>query len=77
MGPRIECLSCSSKNQRLFDGEVAIHFPGRDGFNKPIVWVFPSLSVCLDCGVTQFTTPERELKVLTEGRPVQGAVVSL
>jgi hypothetical protein len=76
MGPRIECPSCSSKNQQLFAGEVAIHFPGRDGLNKPIVWVFPKLSVCIDCGVAQFSIPEKELQVLVTGAQVDGTVVS-
>lgn len=76
MGPRIECPSCSSKNQQLFTGEVAIHFPGRDGLNKPIVWVFPKLSVCIDCRVAQFSIPEKELQVLVTGAQVDGTVVS-
>jgi hypothetical protein len=45
------------------------------GLDKPIVWVFPKLAVCLHCGFTEFTLPERELKVLVHGTPVEGAVV--
>lgn len=36
----ISCQSCGSVHNRLFSGEVAIHFPGFDGLSKPIVWVF-------------------------------------
>jgi len=43
--------------------------------NKPIVWVFPKLSVCLECGFTEFTVPERELGVIVTGAAVEGAVV--
>jgi hypothetical protein len=56
------CSSCHT--ERTFNGEVAIHFPGLEGLDKPIVWVFPKLLVCLDCGFTEFALPEKELGVL-------------
>jgi len=59
----------------MFNGEIAIHFRGLEGLDTPIVWVFPKLAVCLDCGFTEFTVPERELQVLQRGSPVKGAVV--
>jgi hypothetical protein len=68
------CKRCASNHQNAFNGEIAIHFPGLKGLDKPIVWVFPKLAVCLDCGFTQFTVPERELSVLVHGAPVEGAV---
>ena len=71
----MSCKSCQSQNQRNFNGEIAIHFPGLKGLDKPIVWVFPKLLVCLDCGFAEFTVPERELQVLEQGFPVEGAVV--
>lgn len=66
------CKSCQSSDQRTFNGEIAIHFPGLDGLDKPIVWVFPKLVVCLQCGFSEFTVPERELQVLEKGTPVKG-----
>ena len=69
------CKGCHSDKQRVFNGEIAIHFRGLGGLDKPIVWVFPKLGVCLDCGFTEFTVPERELQVLSQGSPVEGAVV--
>jgi hypothetical protein len=72
------CASCQSENQKTFTSEIAIHFPGLEGLKNPIVWVFPRISVCLDCGmVAQFIVPERELEVLRTGAPVEGAVVLL
>ncbi len=71
----MSCQSCGSVRERVFNGEIAIHFPGHDGLNKPIVWVFPKLTTCLDCGLTQFKIPEKELKVLVEGKAIDGAVV--
>ena len=66
---------CSSKNRDTFTAEVAIHFSGIEGLNKPIVWVFPQLIVCLDCGFTEFVVSERELNVLRYGIPVDNAPV--
>jgi hypothetical protein len=71
------CTSCQSEDQKTFTAEIAIHFPGIEGLNKPIVWVFPKTSVCLDCGIAQFTLPEKELEVLRTGAPVEGAAVWL
>jgi hypothetical protein len=63
----MSCKSCQSDNQREFNGELAIHFPGLNGLTKPIVWVFPKLVVCLDCGVAEFSILETELRVIREG----------
>ena len=67
---------CACENQREFNGEVAIHFPGIKGLQKPIVMIFPKVRVCMDCGYADFTVPERELNVLVTGVPVKGAIVS-
>lgn len=69
------CKRCQSDKQSVFDGEIAIHFGGLEGLDKPIVWVFQQLVVCLHCGSTEFIVPERELQVLEQGSPVKGAVV--
>jgi hypothetical protein len=65
----MSCKQCISNNLRPFNGEIALHFPGLNGLDQPIVWVFPQLVVCLDCGLAQFFVPERELGVLAEGSP--------
>ena len=59
------CRQCLA-DLTVLNGEIAIHFPGLDGLEKPIVWLFPKLAVCLACGCTQFTVPERELRLLNE-----------
>jgi hypothetical protein len=61
------CKSCQSERQCNFDGELAVHFRGLKGLDKPIVWVFPTIVVCLDCGSTEFAIPETELRVLRDG----------
>jgi hypothetical protein len=69
------CKSCQSANESTFSGEFAIHFRGLEGLDKPIVWVFPEVQVCLNCGFAEFKVPERELSVLVHGTPVAGASV--
>jgi len=50
-----------------FLGEICLHFPGGlPSLDKPLVWVYPKVVVCLDCGSAQFTVPETELKVIKE-----------
>jgi hypothetical protein len=63
----MSCRSCQSEHQSILNGEIAIHFPGLKGLDKPIVWVFPKVLVCLNCGVTEFAIPETELGVLRDG----------
>jgi hypothetical protein len=54
------CHGCGSDRLSRFNGEIAIHFPGLDGLNKPIVGVFPNVLLCLNCGIAQFAVPEPE-----------------
>jgi hypothetical protein len=58
------CPSCQSSNQAEFPSELLIHFSGRENLDKPGVWVFPKLLVCLDCGFLQSTVPAPELAQL-------------
>ena len=69
------CKKCNSGHYETFNGELAIHFPGLDGLDKPIVWTFPKVAVCLQCGHSEFSVPDRELRVLQEGAAVEGACV--
>jgi hypothetical protein len=54
-------------NQSKFRGEIVIHFPGLKSIDKPGVWVFPDLVLCLDCGAAEFAVPETELRLLAKG----------
>jgi len=62
----MSCKSCLSNHQSNLSAELAIHFPGLRGLDKPIVWESPKLLVCLDCGFTEFVVPDAELRVLRE-----------
>jgi hypothetical protein len=46
-----------------------MHFPGLEGLDMPIVWVFPKIEVCLECGLAGFQIPESELRVLGQDVP--------
>lgn len=59
----MSCKQCTSVVKE-FNGELAIHFPGLKGLDKPIVWVFPQLRVCLECGFGEFLVPDEQLQQL-------------
>src|SRR4030095_5733332 len=71
------CKSCGSNNYRKFTGEMGVHFKGIPEMDKPIVFVFSDLMVCLDCGHSEFTVPETELRVLETNTPVEDAAIVL
>jgi len=63
----MSCLSCGSKKQAEFSAEMLIRFGGLKNLDKPGVWVFPKLLVCLDSGFLQSTVPAPELTSLAVG----------
>ena len=69
------CTSCASKNTGKFGSEISIHFKGIGGLDKPVVFVFPELAVCLTCGHAEFTVPETELRVLATNTPVENTAI--
>jgi hypothetical protein len=61
------CNLCGSGNQKKFSAEMAVHFAGLKNIDKPIVWVFSEVVVCLDCGIAEFSVPKDELRQLQQG----------
>jgi hypothetical protein len=61
----MSCRACKSANQHTFGSEINLHFPGRNGLDKPTLMVFPHLLVCFDCGFAEFEMPEKELWLLS------------
>ena len=61
------CKSCGSVNQSKFSGEIGIHFFGLKNIDRSVVWVFPELVVCMDCGIAEFAVPEAQLHQLAKG----------
>jgi len=63
------CSSCGSRRNANFLGEICLHFAGGlEGLDKPLVWMFPKVVVCLDCGSAQFAVPEAGLKLIQENQ---------
>jgi len=60
----MSCKSCGSDSAGKFPAEIAIHFPGLKGLDKPHVWLFPTLVICRNCGYTELVIPEHELRLL-------------
>ena len=52
--------------------KMGIHFPELKDIDKPVVWVFPEVVVCLDCGTAEFAVPEAELRQLAKGDAAAG-----
>jgi hypothetical protein len=63
----MSCKSCAAESPLEFGAEMIVHFPGLEGLDKPIVWVFPKLLACMNCGFTEFAIPENELAALASG----------
>jgi len=63
----MSCKPCTSSRQMEFIGEICMHFPGGlESLDKPLLWAYPKIVVCLDCGLAQFTVAEAELKVMRQ-----------
>jgi len=66
----MSCALCTSGHQAEFATEVNIHLPGLANADKPGIFVFPRLLVCLNCGFSRFTTPASELALLARAAPI-------
>jgi hypothetical protein len=63
----MSCRSCQSDRQTRFPSELSVHFPGGlQALDKGQVMIFPELLVCLNCGFTEFSVPEEELRRLAQ-----------
>lgn len=60
----MKCIACGSEKVDQFEGEIAIHFPGRRNIDKPAIFVSPTVFICIECGLAQFAIPEAELRLL-------------
>jgi len=65
-GPMV-CPKCESTRGDKFGSEIAIHHPTPEGLTRQLVWVFPMLEICFNCGLAQFTMPPDELSQLANG----------
>jgi hypothetical protein len=63
---RMACRSCQSYTEIEVTAEMNIHFSGVVNVDKPSVWAFPRLIVCLNCGFVEFVLERDELIHLRE-----------
>jgi hypothetical protein len=61
------CKSCGSVVQKKFSAEMATHFPELKNIDMPVMWLFPEIVVCLDCGIAEFAVPKAELRQIATG----------
>jgi hypothetical protein len=70
----MNCKRCGVDNQSKFPTEMNVHFAGWEGLDKPSVWVFPEVLVCLNCGLAEFDVPVRQLAALVDGSRTKAKV---
>jgi hypothetical protein len=69
----MSCKFCTASKQSEFPAEINIHPPrGIENLDKPAVWCFPSLLICLNCGFTEFVLAATELSNLSQNYPEIG-----
>jgi hypothetical protein len=62
----MSCRSCESNSQQEFGSEIIIHHSGLKNLDKPTVWTFPKLLICLDCGFAECVVPADRLHILRQ-----------
>jgi len=60
----MSCQSCRLGNQVELSAEMMLHLGGLKNLDNSGVWLFPKVSVCLDCGSARFTVTEAALRSL-------------
>jgi hypothetical protein len=60
------CTLCESPDRRVFTAEMNIHFPGRENLDKPTVWAFPPVIICVNCGCGELMLHDEPLRQLKE-----------
>ncbi len=61
------CRVCASERRTEYASEINVHFSGAKSLDQPSVFVFPRISVCLDCGFSSFKLAAGELAELAQG----------
>jgi hypothetical protein len=62
----MHCVQCASGNIVELIAEMQIHLRGLKNIDRPGIWAFPAVLVCLDCGSSRFSIPKRELSRLAQ-----------
>jgi len=65
-GESMKCASCGSDDQAEFPTEMSIHL--RRSPRQPGTLVIQTVRICMDCGFSQFTVPDAELRELAHDK---------
>jgi len=65
----MRCEKCASNSQRTFLAELTTCFKEIQNLRREPVYITQDISVCLDCGHTEFTFPAAELERLKQSVP--------
>jgi hypothetical protein len=64
-GDGMSCRHCTSDNQREFGAEMNVHYRQLKEVDKSPLLVCTQALACLDCGFTEFTLVEEDLRLLS------------
>lgn len=68
------CVRCASA-RKAFTSEIAIHFFGKEGLDRPLVRLSPKVEICFHCGTAEFFVPDTERRLLIDAKDVGMAIV--
>jgi predicted nucleic-acid-binding Zn-ribbon protein len=63
------CKTCGSTSLNKLQAELALHFNELKNIDKPVLWTFPDVVVCADCGEAEFHCPPHELQWWDQAAP--------
>jgi hypothetical protein len=55
------CRACSSHNVAKFNAEICLHYRDSEVPRIPATFLFPTISVCLNCGIAEFNIDNEQL----------------
>jgi hypothetical protein len=67
----VHCAVCNSANVDRLQAEIAARFSGWKNLDKPAVYLCLEILACLDCSVTQFVIPKKELSEFQKRKAAQ------
>jgi hypothetical protein len=62
----MSCKRCVADNLKDFNAELGIHFPGYQGLSKRLVFAYPKLTICTNCGFVEFELSEEGRRQLRD-----------
>jgi hypothetical protein len=65
-GCEMSCKRCVADNLKDFNAELGIHFPGYQGLSKRLVFAYPKLTICTNCGFVEFELSEEGRRQLRD-----------